>query len=366
MACGALSGIATLDDGGPFPLDLPPSLHDGGAPVIDSDDGGVLEPDDSGLVDAGDPPIDSGLLDAADPPIPDGGGMSDGGGFLPSDGGWMVDGGDWLPDGGAIVDAASGTFDAGTPDPCPDSQHWDGNGCAGNVRACEILNGNGAQVWTNGAWGDCVRTSCDEGYREAGIGCVDDCPDDVNKTEAGTCGCGTADTDSDGDQTPDCQDTCPNDSNKTSAGVCGCGYSDEDADNDSVADCVPKLPVIWHTLGRTLTINQVQITGSALPIKIVSPGESVTLQVAGNWTDSNQDCPGCITQFYARMHSVFSLCFGQSTEGLIFNKSVTFNAPSASGIYFANLESSWEYSCLESTSTSTERNATTIATIVVQ
>ena len=33
------------------------------------------------------------------------------------------------------------------------------------------------------------------------------CPSDPNKTEPGTCGCGVADTDSDGDETADCVDT---------------------------------------------------------------------------------------------------------------------------------------------------------------
>jgi len=35
----------------------------------------------------------------------------------------------------------------------------------------------------------------------------DNCPDDPNKTEPGLCGCGTPDTDSDGDGTPDCAET---------------------------------------------------------------------------------------------------------------------------------------------------------------
>jgi len=41
------------------------------------------------------------------------------------------------------------------------------------------------------------------------------CPGDPNKTEPGICGCGVADTDSDGDGTADCNDGCPNDPNKT-------------------------------------------------------------------------------------------------------------------------------------------------------
>ncbi|SPD75017.1 exported hypothetical protein [uncultured Desulfobacterium sp.] len=38
------------------------------------------------------------------------------------------------------------------------------------------------------------------------VGIVDNCPDDSNKTEPGECGCGTPDTDSDGDGIPDCKD----------------------------------------------------------------------------------------------------------------------------------------------------------------
>ncbi len=37
----------------------------------------------------------------------------------------------------------------------------------------------------------------------------DDCPDDPNKIEAGSCGCGVPDLDTDNDQIPDCIDMCP-------------------------------------------------------------------------------------------------------------------------------------------------------------
>ncbi len=46
-----------------------------------------------------------------------------------------------------------------------------------------------------------------------GVGFVpnagDGCPTDPNKTAPGTCGCGAADTDTDGDSFPDCIDNCP-------------------------------------------------------------------------------------------------------------------------------------------------------------
>ena len=510
-ACGALFGVADFDGGDPL----------GFGRTTPQEDGGVFSS------------LDSGAEDALLPTREDGGDTAGDGGWLLTDGGFVENDGGWLFDGGMVSDAAFGTEDAGTPgNVCPNGQHWSGSECAANVRACDIPNGNGVQVWSNGSWGICVRTTCDPGYREDGIACVDDCPNDPKKSARGICGCGVPDTDSDGDGTPDCndgcsadaakttpgtcgcgvpdtdsdgddtldcndgcpldaakttpgacgcgvpdtdsdgdgtldcedacpndaakwmtpgvcgcgtadtdsdgdgtldcndqcpdhtlktvpgicgcsvadtdsdgddtpdcndpcpydgtkiepgtcgcgapdvdsdgdgtldcEDTCPADSDKTSPGVCGCGYSDADADDDNLADCVPELPVVWNTLGRTLTIQQVNINGAATTTKSVAPGVAVTLEVAGNWIDSNTNCPTCITQFYAQMADVFSLCFGNSTEALTFAKSVTFNAPSTSGTYFVNLASSWQYSCVHPQNVSTERNATTIATIVVQ
>lgn len=78
-------------------------------------------------------------------------------------------------------------------------------------------------------------------------GCGDEvmadlCPDDPAKTEAGACGCGVSDADSNGNGVPDCLDAgidlCPQDPDKTEAGTCGCGVSDGDANLDGVPDCL--------------------------------------------------------------------------------------------------------------------------------
>lgn len=61
---------------------------------------------------------------------------------------------------------------------------------------------------------------------------TDGCPLDANKIDAGVCGCGVPDIDSDGDGTPDCADACPNDSDKTEPGQCGCGQPETDVDGD--------------------------------------------------------------------------------------------------------------------------------------
>lgn len=71
---------------------------------------------------------------------------------------------------------------------------------------------------------------------------TDQCPDDPDKIAPGDCGCGVADTDSDGDGTADCIDTCPNDPDKVSSGICGCGVADNDLDLDGVVDCNDGCP----------------------------------------------------------------------------------------------------------------------------
>jgi cysteine-rich repeat protein len=66
---------------------------------------------------------------------------------------------------------------------------------------------------------------------------TDACPTDPNKTQPGICGCGVADTNSDGDGLVDCQESCDADPAKISPGICGCGVADTNSDGDALADC---------------------------------------------------------------------------------------------------------------------------------
>ena len=70
------------------------------------------------------------------------------------------------------------------------------------------------------------------------IGGSDGCPDDPGKLEPGICGCGVADSDSDGNGLLDCEesDECPDDAFKTKPGICGCGVADTDLDGDGTID----------------------------------------------------------------------------------------------------------------------------------
>lgn len=72
--------------------------------------------------------------------------------------------------------------------------------------------------------------------------CVDGCPNDINKTNPGACGCGVPDLDTDGDSSMDCVDGCPNDPLKTAPGICGCGVADADADGDGALNCEDACP----------------------------------------------------------------------------------------------------------------------------
>jgi hypothetical protein len=67
--------------------------------------------------------------------------------------------------------------------------------------------------------------------------CTDGCPFDPLKLAPGVCGCGVADTDTDGDGAPDCEDLCPGDPTKTAPSACGCGVADTDTDGDGTPDC---------------------------------------------------------------------------------------------------------------------------------
>ena len=49
---------------------------------------------------------------------------------------------------------------------------------------------------------------------------TDECPNDPNKTQPGTCGCNTPDTDNDNDGVPNCVDVCPDDANINDPGLC--------------------------------------------------------------------------------------------------------------------------------------------------
>ena len=130
--------------------------------------------------------------------------------------------------------------------------------------------------------------------------------------------------------------------------------TDECTIPDQVPVCVGgACDVTVGALGRALSLATVDFNSTGLNVAAVLPGSSVSLRIEGAWAyEGPNNCPGCITQFYARMNDVFSLCLGSTTGDTSFDKSITFTAPAEPGIYYVNPKASWLYSC-HSTSTET-------------
>jgi hypothetical protein len=134
---------------------------------------------------------------------------------------------------------------------------------------------------TPGACGCGVADTDSDG--DGAPNCMDSCPGDTGKTSPGLCGCGVADTDSDGDGAPNCKDSCPSDRGKTSPGVCGCGIADSDANGNGKIDCldtglgsiVPPSPQMT-TRGRSLFISMAPSLGANyyLQISLIPTWES--------------------------------------------------------------------------------------------
>jgi hypothetical protein len=122
-----------------------------------------------------------------------------------------------------------------------------GSGCEGTVCASVTVTVTAPPTWYQDLDGDGVGNpsvtlvSCSQPSGYVAIS-GDLCPNDPLKTNPGTCGCGTPDTDSDGDGTPNCTDGCPSDPLKTSPGACGCGVADVDSDGDGTPNCLDGCP----------------------------------------------------------------------------------------------------------------------------
>ena len=130
-----------------------------------------------------------------------------------------------------------------TEDNCPTTPNGSvlGTCLPGSDKAGATCNSDADCVVGCSDNGICSINQEDSDFDNVGDVC-DNCPNDVNKTEPGICGCGIPDTDSDSDGFADCQDGCPNDPNKAAPGACGCGIPDTDSDSDGIADCNDGCP----------------------------------------------------------------------------------------------------------------------------
>lgn len=142
----------------------------------------------------------------------------------------------------------------------------------------------------------------------------DQCPSDPQKTSPGLCDCGTPDTDSDGDGTPDCVEGCVADPAKTTAGVCGCGVSDADSDGDGTPNCQDQCP-------SDATKTQVGACGCG--VSESSVGQACTTGQLGVCSAGTKVCAGGVVSCQAKLapsaevcDGLDNNCNGQSDEGL--------------------------------------------------
>ncbi len=137
-------------------------------------------------------------------------------------------------------------------------------------------------------------------------------------------------------------------------------------DTGAAVACVPATPITYSARGRNARFDLVDLNGTGRTVATVAPGAVVSLRVAGSWTDTNTNCPTCITQFYARMNGVFTLCLGSTTSDATFDRSTSFTAPSARGVYIINPAETWEFECVAGTSARTGFDASSLATLIVE
>ena len=94
--------------------------------------------------------------------------------------------------------------------------------------------------------------------------------------------------------------------------------------------------------------------------------ETVTIRVAGSWDVTSGVCPACFTQFYVRLHGVYSLCLGNGGTFYSFDVTGSFTAPTAPGIYILNPAGTWDFDCVADTTAPTTFSSSSVATLVVE
>lgn len=135
---------------------------------------------------------------------------------------------------------------------------------------CDIEFGTAFDCNSNDVPDACENDSDGDGATDL----CEQCPNDPNKFNPGTCGCGVPDpvqcqcgvpdTDSDGDLTADCNDLCPNDDARIVPNDCGCNIPNVECFDVSLLGCPPNL---------TLTASDAQgvVLNFAMPLLVGPP-----------------------------------------------------------------------------------------------
>lgn len=124
---------------------------------------------------------------------------------------------------------------------------------------------------------------------------------------------------------------------------------DDTKDSVCVPFVIPPVAPAIQDLNRITTYTNVALNGGANYI-YATPGQSITLTGDFNsvYYDPTNYCPGCITQVHVGMSdgnggNIFNQCY--QANGGVGTINGTFNAPTASGVYYITQESTWWYNC---------------------
>lgn len=155
-----------------------------------------------------------------------------------------------------------------------------GGGSGGKGSAGSAVNGGASGSGASGdagAGGEAGAPDC--------MALGDCCPEDPNKTDPGACGCGTPDTDTDGDQTPDCDDLCPMDDSRTAPGECGCDAAGAEADCAALKNALVHRYSFDGT-GTTVVDSKADLDGTVMGTGAMLSGTG-TLALAGGVPPAN-------------------------------------------------------------------------------
>jgi len=197
-----------------------------------------------------------------------------------------------------LIDLVSDPFavDSGQPGPLADSGAPMDSGTSMDSGVAEdgsapFDSGATRDAETDASQGPALDAS-DDAETDAGQVCgvagFDCCPEDTSKLAPGECGCGIADDDGDGDQTPDCFDLCPSDPNNTEPGACGCG-----ADEAAATECSALEAALIHRyrFEGTGTVAVDDVGDADGTVMNATLDGSATLTLAGGTSNQYVDLP---------------------------------------------------------------------------
>ncbi|WP_010230323.1 olfactomedin domain-containing protein [Gillisia marina] len=107
----------------------------------------------------------------------------------------------------------------------------------------------------------------------------------------------------------------------------------KDASAPTAEFIVPSNPNVFTLLGRTTTLNNINLAGSGSNVATVTPGSSVNISFNRSTVNNGDSCPGCITQHYIGIAGGIlpAQCLFSDNGNTSANHSFSFTAPTLLG-----------------------------------